>query len=825
MVNLPAVTKNKLEGIMFRNYIKIALRNLLKFKIYSLINIIGLSVGIAACILISLWVQDELSFDRFHKNVNNIYRVICYKGNFENRSAGTPAPLGPAIKQEIPGVVNFTRFVAAANNVVVKYGKNVFYESRIVFAEPSVFDMFTFPFIEGNKNTALTGVANVVITENIAHKYFGDKDPIGKTILLDSKFNLKVSGVIKNIPTQSHIQFEFILPFDNVFKFHFFGTDWGDFNFTTYIMLRPNSFNSGFNQKVTNIAILHNCPHIVYGNMKFGLQPMAEVHLDAGTDREVTEFTAETGDKNSVYIFSLIAVLILGIACINFMNLSTARSERRKKEVAMRKTLGAHRIQLITQFLGESILLTIIACIIAIGSIELLLPSFNNLTGKHLFLNFSDARFIWGLAAITILTGLIAGSYPALYLSSFRQIKVFKKHAASSHFALLSKMNKSGTSALRKFLVVAQFSLSIGLIICTLIAFKQLYYIQNKNLGFDKDNIIVVPVRENFGAKYEAIKNQLLQNPSVLGVTAQDWFQIRGPHNSGGPGYNWEGNLTPSLNPMISHIKVDYDFVKIMNIKMVEGRDFSKDHPEDAKEAFIVNEEAVRMMGLKFPIGKYFRLYGQEGKIIGVMQNTYFSSLHKKVEPVVYHLLTDANDAQSNGAIFIKLKGLHISEGIAAIENIWKTENPNSPFKFKFLDEAINNRYNSDKKTEEIFGVFASIALFISCLGLFGLASFTTENRTKEIGVRKVLGASVSNILFMLTEDFVKWVLIANIIAWPTAYYFANNWLKNFAYHIEISWLIFISSGAIALIITIATVSIYALKAAAANPVKSLKYE
>jgi ABC-type antimicrobial peptide transport system permease subunit len=795
---------------MIKNYFIIALRNLLKNKIYSLINIFGLTVGLAACILIALWVQDELSFDRFHKNVNNIFRVISYKGSLEDRSASSPAPLGPAMKESIPDVVSFARFTNTSNKVVVKYGKNIFYEDRIIFADPDIFKMFTFPFVEGNSNTAFSGLSNVVITENVAHKYFGSEDPVGKTLTLEGNENLIVSGVIKNIPAQSHIQFDFLLSMENVYKYHFFSTEWGDFNFTTYVMLHPNSFNAGFNRKVTNVAASNNCPQVVFGKRKFGLQPLADVHLDAGTEVEGIEFTAEPGDKNSVFIFSLIAFFILSIACINYMNLSTARSQKRKQEVAMRKTLGAHRSQLTVQFLGESVFISIIASVVAIGLIELLLPMFNNLTGKHLFLNFSDFSFILGLASVTILTGLIAGSYPALYLSSFRQIKAFRKQ---------------GSSPLRKFLVVAQFSLSIGLIICTLFAFNQLHYLQNKNLGFDKDNVIVVPVRENFGAKYPVIKDQLNKNVSVRGVTAQDWFQVRGPRNTGGPGYNWEGNRDPRFNPMISHTKVDYDFVKTMNIKIVQGRDFSKNHPGDEKDAFIVNEEAVRIMGLKSPVGKYFRLYGQEGKIIGVMQNAYFSSLHKKVEPLVYHLLTDANDAQYYGAIYIKLKGSHISEGIAAVENIWKTINPNSPFEFQFLDEAINNRYSSDKKTEDIFGSFAFIALFISCLGLLGLASFTTENRTKEIGIRKVLGASVLNILVMITEEFVKWVLFANIIAWPMAYFFMNYWLKSFAYHIALGWWVFILSGTLALIIALGTVSIYAIKAAIANPVKSLKYE
>jgi putative ABC transport system permease protein len=810
---------------MLKSYFKIAIRNVLRFKLYSFINIVGLSVGIAACVLIMLWVQDEVNFDRFHKNVDNIFRVINYQGDFENRGAGTPAPLGPAMKGENPDVVNFVRFASAPRKVVVKYGKNIFYENRIVFADPSVFEVFTFPFVEGDPHTVLSGLANVVITENIANKYFGEEEPVGKTLTIEGTENVVVSGVIKNIPSQSHIQFDFLVSFENICASHMYGTKWGDFNFNTYVQLRPRTYNAGFDRKLTDIAASHNCPQVVYGRQKFGLQPMNEVHLDAGVAPAGTEITAEPGDKNSVLIFSIIAVFTLGIACINFMNISTARSETRRKEVAMRKTLGAYRYQLIGQFVGESIIMTLGASIIAFGMVELVLPSFNNLTGKNLALNLLSMNSLLNLTAIAILTAISAAIYPALYLSAFHPIDGFKQRISGFHLKFRGMVKRSGTSFLRTFLVVAQFSLSIGLIICTLIALKQLKFMHDKNLGFDKDNVVVVPVRGNFGTKHAMVKDQLLQNSCIVGVTAEEWFQIQGPRNTGGYGYNWEGNPDPSRSPMISHTMVDYDFIKTTNIKMVDGRDFSRDHPTDAKEAFIINQEAARMMGLKSPVGKYFRLYGQEGKIIGVMQDAYFSSLHRKVEPLVYHVLTDANDARSYGAMLVKVRGSQISDGISTIERIWKAQNPNSPFEFQFLDDAINSRYVSDQRTQKIFGAFASIAVFISCLGLFGLAAFTAQNKRKEIAIRKTLGAPASNILASLTGDFAKWVIIANVISWPTAYYFMNNWLKNFAYKTDINPWIFVSSGAVALVIALLTVSSHAIKAATANPVESLRYE
>ena len=810
---------------MLKNYFKIAIRNILRFKLYSFINIIGLSVGIAACVLIMLWVQDELTFDRFHKNVDNIFRVINYEGNIENRGAGTPAPLGPAMKEEIPDVVNFVRFASAPRKLVVKYGKNVFYEDRISFADPSVFEVFTFPFVEGSPKTALSRLSDVVISQNIAHKYFGEEEPVGKTLTIHGTENVIVSGVIRNIPSQSHIQFDILVSFENIYASHMYGTEWGDFNFNTYVRLRPNALDADLNQKLTNVAAAHNCAQVVRGKLKFGLQPMNEVHLDAGVAPAGTEVTAEPGDKNSVFIFSLIALFTLGIACINFMNISTARSETRRKEVAVRKTLGAYRHQLIGQFVGESIIMTLGASIIALGLVELVLPSFSSLTGKNLALNLLDMKSILNLIAITVLTAVVAAIYPALYLSAFRPIDGLKQRISQFELVFKGRVKRSGTSFLRRFLVVAQFSLSIGLIICTLVALKQLKFMRDKNLGFNKDNVVVVPVRENFGTKYAMIKDQLLQNSSIVGVTAEEWLQIQGPRNTGGFGYNWEGNPDPSRSPMISHTMVDYDFIKTMNIKMVDGRDFSKEHPSDAKEAFIVNQEAIRMMGLKSPVGKYFRLYGQEGKIIGVMQDAYFSSLHRKVEPLVYHILTDINNAQAFGAILVGVKGSQLSEGISAIEKIWKAQNPNSPFEFQLLDEAINSRYVSDRRTQKIFGAFASIAIFISCLGLFGLAAFTAQAKRKEIAIRKTLGAPASKILASLTGDFAKWVIIANAISWPMAYYFMNNWLKNFAYSTDINPWIFVASGAMALVIALLTVGSHAIKAATANPVESLRYE
>jgi len=809
---------------MFENYLKTACRHLLRHKVFSCINIAGLAVGMACTMLILLWVQDELSYDRFHKNVSDVYRVIHYREDSHQRTAGTPAPLGPALKEEIQEVSHFARIASATPHVVVQYGGKMFYENRIVFADPALFDVFTFPFVKGNPSNALSGLSNVVITEEIAQKYFGTDDPIGKVLSVEAADNVVVSGVIKNIPNQSHIQFDFVLPFDNVIAYHILGTEWGDFNFTTFIQLRPNAFYAGLQKRMTDVSRAHGCPQVLYGKWECSLQPMTDVHLDADVEPIGVEVMVEPGDRNTVIMFSLVALLILAIACINFMNLSTAQCDARRKEVSMRKALGAERRQLVGQFLGESVVLAICASIIAVILIEVCLPGFNRLTAKHLSPAFTDGWLILDLIMMTILTGLVAGWYPAVYLSSFHPMALLKKRVpVMSSSRLGSRLGLRGVS-FRTCLVVAQFSLSIGLIICTLVVSQQLRYMKSKNLGFDKDNFLVLPIKESFGSKYEMIKQRLLQEPAIRGVTAQEWFQIRGPRNTGGRAYDWEGNPDPLHSPWLSHTRVDFGFIELMGIRMLEGRAFSKDHPSDANEAFILNEEAVRVMELKSPVGKYFRLYGQEGKIIGVMQNACFSSLHQKVEPLVYHVLTDARNAQY-GAMLIKMQGRSTVEGIAGIANVWKTENPQSPFEYQFLDEAMNSRYSADSRTGSIFSWFACLAIFISCLGLFGLASFAAEQRTKEIGIRKVLGSSVGSIVILLSKEFTSLVIIANLIAWPIAWYAMNAWLQKFAYRVDMSCWVCVLAGGIALGIALLTVSTRAIRAATANPVEALRYE
>jgi putative ABC transport system permease protein len=799
---------------MLTSYLKVIYRNMYHQKIYSITNIAGLSVSIACVILIMLWVQDELSYDTFHKNSDTLFRVIHHKDNFEDKAAGTPAPLGPALLADIPEVVNFVRIASPFPRITVKYEDKLFYENRLIFVDSTFFEMFTFPFKSGNSETALKELQNVVITEDIAHKYFGNENPIGKTLLLDGRAEIIVSGVVYNVPHNSHIQFDFLLSFQNMYVRRMVGTEWGDFNFNTYVQLNTGTSTESINKKATAVAISNDCPQIKYGNRSISFQPLTDVHLDAETELAGIEIMAALGNKNTVYVFSLIALLLLCIAYFNYINLSTARLSNRRFEIGVRKTLGASRRHVVSQFITEAVIFSFIALLLSFILVELAFGVFNNFTDKSLSLHLLGITNILFIIALTILVAALAGLFPAFYIFSFSS----KLYGGGSG---ISKEIK--TSPLRKALVVVQFSFTIGLIAGVIVIHNQMKFISDKNLGFDKDNIVMVPVREKFGANYNSIKNRLLHEPNILGVAAQDWLQIRGPRNTGVFNYDRKGDHALT---MISHAQIDYDFIDVMNIKLAEGRKFSKEHVTDPDEAFIINREAAQRMGLESPVGGQFSLYNKSGRIIGIMEDTHFSTLHYKTEPMVYHIMNDINrSAYLYGSIFIKIKGTDISESISVINEIWREENPYSPFEYQFLDEALNIRYKTEQTTGNLLNTFSFLAIFISCLGLFGLVSFSIEQRTKEIGIRKVLGSNVPGILSVVLKDFIYLILIANIIAWPAAYFLLDKWLQHFAYKIEISWWVFALAGVIALVIALLTVSFQAVKAAMANPVESLRYE
>ncbi|MFC2160422.1 ABC transporter permease [Acidobacteriota bacterium] len=808
---LPYFIKNSIiwSVLMLKNYIKIAFRNTTRHKGYSFINLAGLAIGMACTVLILLWVKDELSYDKFHKNRDNIYRIMSYGTKYMIEGFdGTPAPLAPAVKDEVPDIENYARF-SETSKLVFRYEDKVFYETKGLITDPSFFEIFTFPFIKGDSRTAFSKPFDFVMTETMAKKYFGQDDPIGKTIEIEGMPAL-VTGVIRDIPKNSHIQFDFLTSFEFINEISGYGTSWGSFNFVTYLQLNPGSNIQEVNQKITAVADNNNCPQVKDG-VDFRLQPLAELHLDS---RASYRNYADIGDKKYVYIFSIIALFVLFIACVNFMNLSTARFTQRAKEVGMRKTVGASRKQLVLQFFGESFLMTLMSCVFALVLVIFLLPAFNRIAGKDLQMVLLNFQFVFGLSCIIFFTSLIAGSYPAIFLSSFKPVKTLK--------GTFKSQGKNG-QIFRRVLVVTQFSLSIILLIGTMIVFKQLRFFGHTNLGFNKENIVYIPVKENIGKRYETLKTDLLSDPYILSVSAQYYlFAEEGAFRS--TDYDWEGREEDQEVDIILNL-VDYDFIPMLGLELIEGRNFSPDYGTDLTQAFILNEQAVKEMGIKSPVGKQFSYGKSQGTIVGVMKDTHFRSLHIAIEPHVFFMMEDVSQATEYGVVLIKINGEQTKEALAKIQSVWEGINPNSPFEYHFLDQKYDSLYRKEQQIGTILNAFTLFAVFISCLGLFGLASFLTEQRTNEVGIRKVFGASETGIALLLSKQFIKWVLIANIFAWPAAYFIMNKWLQSFAYRIDISIWIFLLSAVLAVGIALITVSFQAFQAARANPIDSLRYE
>jgi len=785
---------------MIRNYLKIALRNIRRHKGYSFINIAGLAIGMACCILILLWVQDELSYDRFHENGSDIYRVIqdIKFADHDTTWAITQGPLGPSLAADFPEIINATRITGRRFRLT--YDDKSF-DEILGMADGSIFEMFTFPLVKGDSATALSDPHSIVITEEMAEKYFGNEDPLGKTIKADNQWDFQVTGILKEVPHNSHLKFDFLIPFIFGRELNYTVDRWGNSQFRTYVQLQKGAPVEGVIQKIS--GYLFEKPTIEK-DARLNLQPLARIHLYSNY-----EYDSAHGDITYVAIFSLIAFFILLIACINFMNLATARSGNRAKEVGMRKVSGAHKTDIVRQFYGESILLAFIALIVALTFVWLLLPTFNNLAAKELSLGVpGNLLVLLGLVGITLLTGVISGSYPALFLSSFQPVKILKGSLQSG----------SKGSVFRKVLVVFQFALTIFLIICTIAVYNQLNYMRNMKLGYEKEYMIYKGMRGDVRAKFDSVKNELLQNPNILGVTASSNVPTYG-YTFSNSLWRWEGQ-DPDEEILMRAVFVDLDYFKTFGMEIVEGRSYSKELATDATEAIMVNEEAVKVMGMESPIGKRLSIGKNNMKIIGVVKNYHFRSLRQEIDPLIL-----IYNPRPCGVLFARLRSENIPKTIGYMENIWKEFAPGHPFNYGFLDEAIDDLYRSEQRIGTILRYFSILAIFISCLGLFGLASFMAESRTKEIGIRKVLGASVSNIVLLLSREFTKWVLLANIIAWPVAYFAMYKWLQSYAYSTNIALWSFILSGAIALVIATVAVSYQSIKAAVTNPADSLRYE
>jgi len=798
---------------MFKNYLKIALRILKRYKVYSFINISGLAIGLACCLLILLYVRYERSYDRYHENADHIYRVVEELDFFGNKShmAVTPAPFAPAMKNEFPEAKDAVRFMKgnfSEGKVLVTHGTDSYYEDKLYFADNSVFEIFTFPLFKGDPKNALKEPFTVVISQEKARKYFGDEDPMGKILTLNDQYSqsdFTVKGVLKDIPKNSHFRFDFLASFATMEKrFPEWVQNWFNHMYYTYLLLDENSSPEALEGKFAALIKKHTGEQ-AGDALKPHLQPLTSIHLYSHLESEIEA----NSDAVYVYIFAAVALFILMIACINFMNLATARSTYRTREVGMRKVVGARRSQLVRQFLGESILFSFIALPLAVVMMELLLPAFRAFTDRDLGFNYlNNWPILFILIGITLVVGLISGIYPALFLSAFKPIKVLKGKLSSG----------SRSTLLRRGLIIFQFAVSIILIIATGIILSQVRYIRTTKLGFNKDQVLVLNIKDKeLRTKYEVIKAELSKNPSVLNVTASSGIPGRISHNWY---FSTEGLQEKKEKPSMWVMMVDHDFIKTLGMEIVEGRDFSRSFTTDDKDAIILNEFAVKKYGWRSPLGRNIKTENKDGYVIGVVKDFHFKSFYQQIEPVMIYISPAYFEFMS-----VRVAADKIPETIAFLKTEWKELAPNRPLDYFFLDDDFDQVYRQEERAGKIFGCFSVLAIFVACLGLFGLAAFTAEQRTKEIGIRKVLGATTSNIVSLLNKEFIKWVLVANLIAWPVAYYAMNRWLQGFAYRTSIGPGIFAFSAAAAVLIALLTVSSQAIKAAVANPADALRYE
>ena len=801
--------------IMFKNYLKITLRNLKRHKGYFFINISGLIVGIVVCILIFLYVKDELSYDKFNKKADRIYRIVN-SGNIRGNHIEVPlvsGPWGPAMVDEFPEVLKAVRLKVPESRWTIKYEDKKFFEKGFYFADPSFLEVFDIEIVSGDPENVLDAPYSIVITEEMAKKYFADENPIGKVISADLWLNLNVTGIMKKHPSTSHMNFNFLANFETLLtakeppgKLPYSDLSrWENFQIHTYILLDENANPEAVEGKMSAFLKKHLKRMAGIAGVEFNpyLQKLTDIHLKSHLEGEI----GPNSNESYIYIFSIVAVFILIIASINFMNLSTARSVNRAKEVGMRKVIGATRLQLTRQFLIESVLLTFFAVVVAGVFVLLLLPEFNTITGKDIKPSeIINIKMFFALGCLSIIVGLISGSYPAFLLSAFRPIAVLSGKLRS----------RNSGSLLRRFLVVVQFVISIFLIIALSVIYSQMNFLKNKRLGFDKEHIIAVPLSDYYvRTTYESYKNSLLANSSIKSVSGASGI----PGGIFNLGLLWTAGSNFREAKKVQMLSVDYDFIETFDIELLKGRGFLKEFQGDMRRALLLNEEAVQLFGFDSPIDKI--LFPFRSRVTGVVKNYHFKSLHQKIEPFVLQLNTSDNLRW----VFIKIKGENIPGSLSFAEKEWQKVNPDHPFEYTFVDENYDLLYQSEMKLSRLFSFFTGIALFIACLGLFGLSSFTAEQRTKEIGIRKVLGASVRNIVYILMNKFMGLVILANFIAWPVAYFAMGKWLRNFAYKADLSLYLFALSGLLALVIAAATISYQTIKAARANPVNSLKYE
>lgn len=815
---------------MFTNNLITTFRLFLKYKAYSLTNVFGLAVGLATCILIFLFVQHELSFDDFHQNAENIYRLEShFVGDGEDSHwAATTGNIIPSVAEKYPEIEASVKLYITSRASVINYADRVFRESGIIYADSSFFDVFSFELVRGNKNDALAGPGKIVISEKAAKKYFGDEDPMGKFLRSEER-SYMVSGVIKDVPENSHFHFDLLISMDEL------RTRWttldeaGPSAFYSYVRLKDKNSDSRLKQKldeniweILGYTVTGDSTNIPEGYAaELIMNPITDIHLMGHAEKEMES----NSDNQYIYIFTIVALFVLIIACINYMNLATARSATRGKEIGIKKVLGANRISIFKQFMSESFLLSFIAMLLAILMVEFTLPFFNNFTGLHLaFEVFSNIQLLLSLLIIWLIVGFLSGSYPAMILSRFNPLKVL-------YSTVLSVGSGKGSLYLRRGLVVFQFALSILLIIGVISVYKQLQYIQNKSLGFNKEQVVVIPYAGNMDQdKIEVFKNEIAYNPEVISASGTNsipgvrihMLPFRFPDLvEENPDQYEEGDDYVGMRSLSS----DLDIFKTFGLEIIDGKEFSSLSPSEAEKSFILNEAAVKYLELENPVGKRIDyIWGLEeplkGHIIGIVKDFHYASLHAEVEPLVIMV-----NPPFNRYLSIRLQSENIADVIPKLEQSWSNAFPSTPFEHFFLEAAYDNLYKTEMNMASIILFFTILAIFIACLGLFGLASYITEQRTKEIGIRKVLGASIITIIETLSKEFVILVVIANIIAWFPAWYYLNEWLDGFTFRTGLSWWLFVVAGITSLLIALLIVGFQSYRAGRMNPVQAIKAE
>jgi putative ABC transport system permease protein len=826
---------------MFKNYFIITCRNITRNKVNSFINISGLALGICCVILISFYVQDEFKFDTSFKDAKRIYQVNLngiFGGGGEFRADATPPPLGKALTTAFPEVETYARVYRPGDQVVRyeegKQSQSFFTEKNILAADSNFFQLFNYALKEGDAATCLQKPNTVVITQQTAKKYFGNHSPIGKLLLFgNEKTPFIVTGLLQKIPLQSTLQFDMLTSMSSYPLVNYFDWSWVWCNVGTFVKLKANvstdkasiknleaKFPAMVKQQAASAFDRIGQPFDEFikkgGKWDFYLQPVTAIHLHS---EGISSWHNNLGDIKYIYIFSVIALFIIILACVNFMNLSTAQSAKRAKEVGIRKVLGSVKGQLVKQFLTEAILLSFISTIIAIVLVAVLLKPFNIIAEKdlqlHLLLENNNLLYITALA---LLTGLVAGSYPAFYLTSFNPVEVLK--------GLKQFRSNFGTMLIRNGLVIFQFTISTGLIICTIIVFKQLQYTRRESVGFNKENVVVIADNGRLGKSIEAFRQELEKSPGVVSASVSTNAPANG---SFGDFYVPEQTGTKeqvAKDISISSFMADENFIPTLQLVLLKGRQFSPEFSDSL--SVILNETAVKQIGWKEPVGKYIMYPGgkrEKYKVIGVVKDFNVQSFRTAISPfALFHSSSKSYDAGTS-YVLARVKPGDVSQTLKAIETKWKSFLPNTPFDYTFLDSSFNAFYRSEKSLGTLFGIFTILSIFVACLGLFGLIAYTAERRTKEIGVRKVLGATVQDVVTLLSKDLVKLVIIASVIAFPIAGWAMNKWLQDFIYRTDISWWIFLAAGAVSLVIALLTVSFQAIKAAMANPVKSLRTE